>query len=99
MENKPTRKACQIGRPFFLFKKFQKCSIKNEKYLLNKISFNARGICDVAGRKRSGAEFSDGHFAYPELCDVAPPGRRPKERRAQRGLARARCAKSRRPER
>lgn len=38
-------------------------------------------------------------FAYPELCDVAPPGRRPKERRAQRGPARARCAKSRRSER
>lgn len=41
------------------------------------MSYNARGICDVAGRKRSVAEFSDGHFAYPELCDVAPPGRRP----------------------
>ena len=38
-------------------------------------------------------------FAYPELGDAAPSARRAGERRAQRGLARARCAKSRRPER
>jgi len=36
-------------------------------------------------------------FAYPELGDVAPSAQGAGERRAQRGLARARCAKARAP--
>ncbi len=55
------------------------------------MSYNARGICEVAGRKRSEAEFSDGHFAYPELCDVARPRAAGRAASATRACPRALC--------